>query len=481
MRGTLIRRSFAAAAACTAAVVLAPASGSGADLAPRPNVVVITTDDQTYDSLRFMPRVRSLLGAQGMTFTRNFASLPLCCPSRVTFLTGQYAHNHGVLFNDPPKGGFPAFHDATDDLPLWLQAVGYRTALVGKYLNGYPGALGPTEVQPGWNDWFTPVIPGDTAYYDYTMNDNGVLVPFGHAPADYSTDVLADRAVSVVNSMAPQPEPFFLWFTPRAPHTVRASVNPNPPPAPRHIGAYASEQLPRPPSFNERDISDKPRSIGDRPSLSQNDILKLEARYRAAIESLLAEDEAVERIVNALDASGEMANTLIIFTSDNGYFYGEHRLVSGKERVYEEATHVPLIMRGPGIPPGTVRGDLTANIDLASTIADAANATPQIKQDGISLLPLARNPGTKSRRKEILFEARSYSAVRTRRYVYARYKNGAEELYDLKHDPYEIKSLDDSPKLSGIKARLARQLAALRDCAGKSCRGGVRNRSSSHG
>lgn len=474
-------RLLAGAALCSCSLALSPVAGSAAVLGPRPNVVVITTDDQTFDSLRFMPRVNSLLAAQGTSFTRNFASVPLCCPSRVSFLTGQYAHNHGVLSNDPPKGGYSAFRNAENDLPVWLQAAGYRTALVGKFLNGYPGIAGPTEVLPGWNEWFSPVGPGDTAYYDYVMNDNGALVPFGNAPADYSTDVLADRAVSVINSMAPLAEPFFLWFTPRAPHTVRTSVNPNPPPAPRHVGAYASEALPRPPSFNERDISDKPTSIGDRPALNPNDILRLEARYRAALESLLAVDEAVERIVNALGASGALANTLIIFTSDNGYFYGEHRLISGKERVYEEATHVPLILRGPGVPAGAVRGDLTANIDLAPTIADVANATPMIQQDGLSLMPLARDPARKLARDQILFESRSFAALRTKRYVYASYKGGAEELYDLRRDPYEIKSLDDSGKLRGLKLQLAERLAALRRCSGSECRKRPRNRRPARG
>ena len=474
-------RLLAAAAAGSCSLALSPVAGSAAIPGPRPNVVVITTDDQTFDSVRFMPRVNALLAAQGTSFTRNFASVPLCCPSRVSFLTGQYGHNHGVLSNDPPRGGYSAFRNAQDDLPVWLQAAGYRTALVGKFLNGYPGAAGPTEILPGWTEWFTPVGPGDTAYYDYLMNDNGVIVPFGSAPADYSTDVLADRAVSVIDSMAAQAEPFFLWFTPRAPHTVRTSVNPNPPPAPRHIGAYASEQLPRPPSFNERDIADKPASIGDRPALNPNDILKLEARYRAALESLLAVDEAVERIVNALGASGELANTLIVFTSDNGYFYGEHRLISGKERVYEEATHVPLILRGPGIPAGAVRGDLTANIDLAPTIADVANATPMIKQDGLSLMPLARDPAKKLRRDQILFEARSFAALRTKRYVYATYKGGAEELYDLGRDPFQVESLDESRRLEGLKRQLADRLDVLRRCSGGECRRGSRNRRPARG
>jgi arylsulfatase A-like enzyme len=191
--------------------------------------------------------------------------------------------------------------------------------------------------------------------------------------------------------------------------------------------------------------------------------------YRCQLESLLSVDEGVKRVVAALRANHELANTLVIYTSDNGFFHGEHRIPQGKERVYEESIRVPLMIRGPGMPPGEKVIRVTVNADLAPTIVDAANATPGLRMDGRSLIPLARNPGL-DRRRGVLIEEPTFKAIRTERYLYARYSTGERELYDLRRDPYELRSRHEEPAYAPARSRLASRLEQLRNCAGASCR-----------
>lgn len=226
--------------------------------APKPNIVVIMTDDQTSESLRVMSKTRKLLGDAGTTFSNYFVTVPLCCPSRATFLTGQYAHNHGVLDNFLPNGGYTRLNH-NNTLPLWLQEAGYYTVHIGRYLNRYGFDVPPETIPPGWTDW-QGVIERERMY-NYTLNDNGTLVVHGEAPEDYSTDVLADRAAASLTEAATR-QPFFVHIAPTAPHQDPAVQGfPNPKPAPRHINAFATEPLPRPPSFNEANVSDKPAFI----------------------------------------------------------------------------------------------------------------------------------------------------------------------------------------------------------------------------
>jgi N-acetylglucosamine-6-sulfatase len=437
-----------------------------------PDVVVIETDDQTVADMAAMPRTRALIGDAGVTFASSFVSLSECCPSRATFLTGQYAHNHGVQSIGPPFGGFHRLHGA-ETLPVWLKRAGYATGVVGKYLNGYRG----TRVPPGWTSFDALIGRSTYRFFDFTMNVDGTLRTDA---ADYQTDVITRRSLRFIRDH--ERRPFFLWTTYVAPHVgaphdlfdpvaVKSTV-----PAPRHEGAFLGAPLPRPPSFDEADVSDKPPGIRDRPRLPGWKIGALENVHRQRLASLLAVDEGVSRIVAALRAAGELENTLLIFTSDNGFMLGDHRVATGKVLPYEPSIRVPLLMRGPGVPRGARRDQLVWNGDLAPTILDAAGARPAFALDGRSLLPFARSRHARSGRA-ILLEGPPakhtnglprFTGLRTPRYKYVEYVWGVRELYDLRADPDELRNLGGTRP--GLEARLARRLAQLRGCAGAACR-----------
>ena len=458
------------------------ASSSATAAQTRPNVLVLMTDDQNLESVRVMANVRGLLAANGTTFANNFVSYSLCCPSRATFLTGQYAHNHGVLGNQPPIGGYNRL-DSTSTLPVWLQRAGYHTVHVGKYLNGYDRTDG---VPPGYDEWYGSVDPTTYRFWNYTLDENGLFVTYGTRAEDYQTDVYAQKAVDIVRRLAPSDQPFYLKVAFLAPHSGAPRTEGDPPgasaePAPRHKDAFASVPLPQPPSLNESDVSDKPLGIRNRRLLTAAQLANIQERYQQRLESLLAVDEAIGRVVDSLQTAGELDNTLIVFTSDNGFFHGEHRVPNGKVLVYEPSIRVPLVLRGPGVPRGRTVPEAVANVDLAPTILDAANARAGRTLDGRSLLELVKRAGTRWGR-DILIEVgpdppgqlQSYSAIRTPRYLYSEYANGDRELYDLERDPFELESRHTTSSYSTIQAELARRLAQLRTCVGASCRQGPR-------
>lgn len=465
----------------TAALALAlggatAVAGKGEPAPGRPNVVVVMTDDQTQDSIRYMTEVGTELVDQGSSFPNSFTNWPLCCPSRVTYLTGQYAHNHQVLGNNPPEGGFERFSDDENALPVWLQAAGYYTIHVGKYLNGYGDSSSETYVPPGWSEWYAGTSNTTQTVYDYVLNQNGSLVEYGSAVEDFKQDVFSNLAVDAINRRAPG-GPFFLSVAYTAPHSGGPSPNPQPPancngtakPAPRHATAFDGEPLPEPPSLNEADVSDKPEAVRSREPLSAEQIDSIRREYRCRIESLLSVDEGVGRMVDALRAAGELDDTLIVFTSDNGFFQGEHRIPGGKNRVYEESIRVPLVMRGADLPAARSVPELVTNADLTATILDAAEADAGRTLDGRSLLAVAER-ADRLRGRELLVETNDFAAIRTARYVYAEYANGETELYDLEADPFELQSQHANPAYEPARAALAARLAALRGCAGESCR-----------
>jgi arylsulfatase A-like enzyme len=456
-------------------------SATRAKPAARPNVVVIMTDDQTLESVRVMANVRRLLAGQGTTFANSFVSFSLCCPSRATFLTGQYNHNNGVMGNTAPDGGYYKL-DSSNTLPVWLQRAGYYTAHIGKYLNGY-GTRNRTEVPPGWSEWRGSVDPTTYRFYGYTLNEGGTLRAYGNDPGSYQADVYTEKALDVIRRRAPEAQPFFLSLAFLAPHSggPREPGDPQmatPVPAPRHRDRFASESLPSPPSFNEADVSDKPSGIRGRPVIPPRRVSQIREMYQQRLESLLAVDEGVARIVAELERLGELGDTLIVFTTDNGFFHGEHRVPNGKVLHYEPSSRVPLILRGPGVPRGRTLAQLVANVDLAPTIADAANATPGRRLDGRSLLPLLRDPG-RSWGRDLLLQrggagAQVFQAIRTPRFKYVEYGNGEKELYDLAADPHELQSRHGDVGLVALREELARRVAVLRRCAGSTCRIGPR-------
>jgi N-acetylglucosamine-6-sulfatase len=456
-------------------LALAPAAQA------KPNIVVLMTDDQTLDSMSVMSKSRELLGEHGTTFMRSFVNYSLCCPSRSTLFTGQYAHNHGVLSNGLPAGGYARL-DKSNWLPLWLQAAGYRTMHVGKFLNGYGSVSPPTEVPPGWSDWYATVDPSTYNYYGYTVNENGGLHTYGAAgePEFYSTDFFARRADQLIAAAAPSDPPFFLSVAFLAPHSG-GPAEPDDPQGlftptvpPRYANAFATAALPMPPSWNEADMSDKPRAMQRRPPIAPEKAAAIQEGYQQQLESLLAVDDAVESIVATLRSTGELDDTLIVFTSDNGFFHGEHRVPSGKLLPYEPSIRVPLYMRGPGVPVGETRRQLVTNADLAPTILEAAEALPGRVQDGRSLFQLLRDPGVQWGR-ELLLEGGNnrgltFTGLRNYHWKYLAHTTGEVELYDLERDPHELTSRHADPALTPLRAALAERLALLRACAGRSCR-----------
>jgi arylsulfatase A-like enzyme len=433
MPGTtrISRRRFAALATLVLCVALSIAltqllAGETRAAAPssRPNVVLMLTDDQTLEEMSGLPQTSSLIGGQGATFSRAYISYPLCCPSRAAILTGQYMHDNGVHGNSPPDGGWQRFHAEgleQRDLPIWLRNAGYYNVQVGKYLNGYGGS--PPPVPPGWNEWYGKTseydasVHGGRLYFNYQMREDppptgGVSCPsgdpaapgepftchYGDDPADYQTDVYRQMAVEAIHRLGNASSgqtPFFLNVDFNAPHSPYV-------PAPRHEGTLAGVPMPPPPGLNEKNMSDKPFFLRRLPRLGAGKLAVIDQRRRNRLEMLRSVDDAVAAIVHALAAEGQLDDTYLIFASDNGYFSGEHRIRQGKYLPHEPSSHVPLMIRGPGIPAGGVSNDLVSNVDFASTISQIAGATPLLPQDGRSLLPFAEQPSLRTTRPILL-------------------------------------------------------------------------------
>jgi N-acetylglucosamine-6-sulfatase len=482
--------------------------------AGRPNIVVVVTDDQTASSFthRTMPETRRLMNTSGTRFTEYVVTTPTCCPSRATMLTGQYAHNHGVLSNGV---GYSLLREKANVLPLWLRRAGYRTAHVGKFLNGYQrAAASPTAVAPGWTDWYTLL---DYRYYGYALSVDGDRVEFGSRSKDYLTRVLNREAVGLVERYSRGRKPFYLALDQFAPHKGGgSSCAKAPEPDPKDLDRFQDTPLPRPPSFDEQDIADKPSFIRDQPTLGPARRKLIRSRYRCRLASLRAVDRGVKKIVATLRAEHELDDTIIIFASDNGFFTGEHRLPAGKSLPYEEALRNPLAIRVPARfragPPVPRVDELTANIDIAPTILDFARAEPCRRGscrtlDGRSLTPLlsAETAGSEQPRRQSLgwlrgesswpqsrgiaveygrgfladneFGACQYAGIRTAAAVFVRYNEfgdcpGGEEreLYDLDGDPFQLQNLADDPAWEGEREALEAELARFRDCAGISGR-----------
>ncbi len=456
------------------------------------------TDDQTLASFgpRTMPFTWRLMREEGTVFTQAVGTPPLCCPSRAGFLTGQYPHNHGVDANVP---GYGLLRDKEAVLPVWLQRAGYRTAFIGKYLNEYE-RTGGTQAAPGWDEWFANL--GYPAYFDYEVSDDGERVSYGSGEEDYSTSVFADRAVEFV-SREGEGSPFFLWLALNAPHIAGSGPEPCGPsqpqaPTPEAFEEFAGDSLPRPPSFDELDTSDKPGFIRDLPPLSAETVDLLTLRWRCGAAALRAADAAMERLVASLGETGQLERTILVFTSDNGYFFGEHRLDDDKRLPYEPSLRVPLAMR---VPSSLVAGEripevdrLVANIDLAPTLLDFAEASacpdPQAcgDPDGISLRPLLSGEDGPLRDRAVLVELDdgfTYAAIRTQRYLYSELsadRTGALpepeiELYDLRSDPFELHNLwaEDPGGVAALQSSLAQRLDRMRSCSGaRDCAAGSR-------
>jgi N-acetylglucosamine-6-sulfatase len=451
---------------------------AAAPAAARPNVVVLMTDDQTQASLPYMSQVNGLLRAQGTTFEQSFSSFPLCCPSRSTHLTGQYAHNHGVLHNAGPFGGYAVF-EHTNSLPVWLQQAGYRTMHVGRYLNGYTASSG---IPPGWTDWHGMPHANAFNYASWKVNEDGEIRSYPTEPDDYQTDFLARRASELIEDAAPDDEPFYLqvWFT--APHSggPRDPDDPvwirTPSPAPRYRDAFAGATMPRPPNFDEASMYDKPQVVADRPRFTPDREAAIQENWSQELESLLSVDDAVAQVLDTLANTGELDDTLIVYTADNGFMHGEHRALAEKVLPYEPSVRVPLILRGPGVPRGRVDPRLVANVDVPATILDATDVLPGRLPDGGSLLRLLADPGAEWGR-DILIEngngangVPAYRGIRNYRFLYVEHRTTGEyELYDLEEDPYQLRSRDGADRYAAVQRDLRGRLRRLKRCVGSTC------------
>ena len=456
----------------------------------RPNFLFILTDDldQVLGTLQYMPHLQDLLVTQGMTFNDFFISHTLCCPSRSTFLRGQYTHNHHVYRNELPNGGFgQAYYleNEASTIGTWLQAAGYRTVLLGKYLNAYPFPDDRTYVPVGWNEWYVGAKGSPYPGYHYSLNENGKLVDYEvtgqSGPSQYMTDVLSNKTADFIQRASADGVPFFVYLSTYAPHSPAK-------PAPRHANLFPDLIAPRTPSFNEADVSDKPDWIKFDPLLDADQIANIDAEYRDRVRSMQAVDESIAQLVDVLKSTGQLDNTYIIFTSDNGYHLGQHRLSDGKGSPYEEDIHVPFIIRGPGIAAGsTLDGYLTGNVDFAPTVAELAGVTPPDYVDGRSLVPLfgTNKPASGDWRSAYLLEFYGYNppgtdlnspapdpqflGIRMQDSVYIEYQGGFVEYYDLKNDPYELENIASTTDKT-LLAHFSDWLHQLAACAGSQCR-----------
>ena len=439
----------AAAAASTASAV----TPSQPHATPRRlNVVLVLSDDERSDGTSVMRNVQRLLADHGVTFTDYHVTTSLCGPSRASILSGRYAHHTGVLTNFGPHS-FPAF-DQASDLGVWMQNAGYDTALVGKYINDYT-KYGHHEIPPGWSDWQAMDSVPMEAYYDYTLNENGRLVRFGSAPADYSTTVLTRKAVGFIRHAT---KPFFLYFAPVTPHLPAI-------PAPQDQTRLENLAPLHSPDFNQRNIGREPWRFWHQGMLKLAARLYVDGVRRRQEEALLSLDRSVKQIVDVLRRKGELNNTVILYTSDNGFLWGEHRL-GGKIWPYQESTHVPLVVRTPWQHTGTSNSRPVLNIDLAPTIAALAGVQPGLPQDGRSFVPFLRGKRVAWRHAFLVeYLGRSqlrrggpppYVAVQTKRYLYVEYRNGWRELYDLQRDPWELDNVAGETRTAATERALHR-------------------------
>ena len=476
----------------------------------RPNVIVILTDDQTFRDLyaragtgggaKVMPKTRRLIGGAGVSFRRAYSSNPMSCPSRSSMLTGQFSHNHNNVTNVFPNGRYCS-HRGThftfgNTLPVWLRAAGYRTMHFGRFLNAF-GLGHPHKLPPGWDHYVQPVdtkVSATAVYTGYRLNINGRLTQkFGHKKKPrqrkYFTNVMVRMAMEQI-VRTDRSRPFYVALDHRAPHEDELKPV-GPQPAPSHASDFRGKAPRFPKNYNEHNVSDKAPWLRNSDLLNGRNKHKISVRNIRRLRSLRSVDDGVGRMIRLLRNIGELGSTYIFFLSDNGFMLGEHRISKGKFRPYEESSHVPLMVRGPGIPSGRVSRELVTNVDIAPTIVQIAGADPNRTLDGRSLLPFAQRPRLRSRRP-VLLEGYppgkaalkkkgkgatrlpeptppNWQAIVRGRWKLVHYHRQGFELYDLKRDPFELSSLDANGRYRRVLKKLNRNLKRLFNCRGSAC------------
>ncbi len=468
--GTLARTvAGLLAAACLMALAAPQTLTAGAKETPpdaRPNIILVTTDDQTTYDMRWMPITRSLVAGHGIDFRDGQSPHSLCCPARAEIITGQYGQNNGVHHNTGVNGGFNSLIEPDNTIGRWLQDAGYQTALVGKFLNGYNESYGEPQ---GWDHW-NPYVGGTTFMKTRYYNDGDPIVRYG-----YVDDITNEYARSYIDEFA-GPQPFFVWVSNFAPHRAKkrkaAELSYA---APRFQHTLTRVKLPvtSKKSFNERNVSDQPKEARG-PKLSPRAMQK---RFTSRIQSLQAADEDLGKMVAQLDALGELDNTYIFFVSDNGYLLGEHRL-SHKNYIFRESMAIPFSVRTPSATSRVVSTMPVTVTDLAPTMAELAEATPQRRVDGVSFAPLLRETPMTWRDTQLIqtgreapsFDSWRIRGARTDRYTYGRdVTNGFEQLYDRLRDPDEVRNVARVSRYRPVLIEMRSRMRALRDCAGASC------------
>jgi N-acetylglucosamine-6-sulfatase len=511
------------AAACSSggskptATSTSTAGAPGAAPSTKPNILFVLTDDMRLDDLQYLPHVRQLIGAEGMTFDNEFDNVTLCCPARTSILRGQYSHNTGVLTNGGTTGGFETAHAINVEkstIATAMQSAGYTTGLFGKYLNGYPNTVSPSYVPPGWDTWSSSSKGNAYGEFNYTLNENGTQVAYGAKATDYGTDVYARQTTAFIDHAAAAGKPFFAYLAVYAPHQPAT-------PAPQDAKTFRGLKATRDPAYDEADVSDKPAFVRNLPRMRPQVQTKVDRLARRRAQSLQAVDRDIAGLISHLDRIGQLDNTYVVFTSDNGFHLGQHRMPAGKQTAYETDIRLPLLVRGPGVAAGTHVRAITGNIDLAPTFAALGGATMTDSPDGRSLVPFLRGqpPAATDWRQVYLLEhwltslkpqdragagelepddldqsdaataggastststsiragkaalgnIPEYRGLRTARYTYVEYSTGEKELYDITNDPNELTNLAASASPS-LLATLHTRLAQLRSCKADGCR-----------
>jgi arylsulfatase A-like enzyme len=461
-----------------AVLVASPARTQGHHQDPRPNIVFILTDDLAWNLVQYMPHVQQMQ-REGMTFENYFVTDSLCCPSRASIFSGRYPHNHGVLTNTPPTGGFAAFRRGaeSDTFATQLQDVGYRTSLMGKYLNGYEAQSG--YVAPGWSNWQA----SGSGYrgFKYVMSANGRVDHFGRSRRAYITDVLRRRGKEFVSRVGRSGRPFLLEVASFAPHKPST-------PAPRDRHDFPNLQVPRDATFDSVPTN-APAWLRGRPPLAPEQIAAMDTEFRKRAQSVQAVDELVGQIRRLLRQRGLDRNTYVVFSSDNGYHMGERRLLAGKMTAYDSDVRVPLIVVGPGVPAGSSTSALAENVDLAPTFMRLAGVRPPASVDGHGLVSLFHGGLPTPWRDSVLIEHHhpetpngdpdrqtassgnppSYEALRTATELYVEYVDGEREWYDLTTDPEQLHNRYGELG-ADARAGLHDRLVRLEACRGAGCR-----------
>jgi N-acetylglucosamine-6-sulfatase len=456
----------------------------GSLAAGRPNIVFVLTDDLSTNLVQYMPHVQALM-KRGMSFTNYTVSNSLCCPSRASIFTGEYPHNSGVLSNRAPRGGYVAFREHGDSrhtFAVSLHSAGYRTAFAGKYLNGYSpdihgGDAGP-RVPPGWSSW-GGVGDGGYAEYNYGIALGQHLRSFAGEPQDYMTTVLDTLGQHYIRNASTHSAPFMLELATFAPHAPYVA-------APEDVGRYADLSIPHTPAWNKLPTN-APAWLANHTPLTPNEIAWCNAAYRKRVASVQAVDRMLGHLQTALRQTGQLRNTVFVFSSDNGYHTGEYALTPGKLTAFDTDVNVPLVVAGPGIAPGSTNADLVQNVDLAPTFDELAGAPVPADVDGRSIVPLLHGqdvpwrsvgliehlqegtgPNDPDRQSAAAGSLPSYVALRTSTWTYVQYVDGEREFYERLADPFMLHNI--YPQLSSRRvAQLEARVAALSNCAEASC------------